>query len=101
MLNHPYTLVQFGILVSSTWTGMWDGSIDTSLLDSGVLEASWAWWSASTSSGVHDSSEYGSCTSWSAGGQGRRGDPRKKDSKWITNDYGNCGNPYDSICVAW
>jgi hypothetical protein len=90
-----------GILVSSTWTGMWDGSIDTSLEGGGVLEGSWYWWTGSTYGGVHDTSNTGSCTSWSASGYGKRGDPRKTDSKWIALDEGNCGNPYDSICVAW
>ena len=91
-----------GILVSLTWTGMWDGSIDSSLEGSGVLEGSYYWWTGSTYSGVLDTSTYGSCNGWKSSGRGKRGDPRKTDSKWIDLDNdGNCGTSYDSICVAW
>ncbi|MBC8443044.1 MAG: hypothetical protein ISR93_09260 [SAR324 cluster bacterium] len=90
-----------GILVSSTWTGMWDGYIDASLEGSGVLEGSWYWWTGSNTSGVLDTTTNGNCNSWSSQGYGKRGDPRKTDANWIATDSGNCGNPYDSICVAW
>jgi len=90
-----------GILVSSTWTEMWDGSIDSSLEGSGVLEGSYYWWTGSTSSGILDSSNYGNCSGWSLTGQGKRGNPRATGSQWIALDSGQCGNPYDSICVAW
>jgi len=78
---------------------MWDGSIDTSLEGSGVLEGSYYWWTGSTSSGILDTTS--NCSSWSTSGQGKRGNPRATNTNWITTDNGNCGNPYDSICVAW
>ena len=90
-----------GILVSSTWTEMWDGSIDTSLEGSGVLEGSYYWWTGSTSSGILDSTQHGNCSGWSTSGQGKRGNPRVTGSQWIALDSGQCSISYDSICVAW
>ena len=39
-----------GIKISDSWSALWDGSIDVSLYDAGVIEYYSSWWTGSNNS---------------------------------------------------
>ena len=93
-----------GIQVSSTWTGLWDGSIDNSLEEAHVLGGSiyQNWFSASTSSGNYDTTN--NCENWTSPSSGHRmsnGDLLLTGSGWIANSAITCNADRSIICVAW
>ena len=93
-----------GIQVSSTWTGLWDGSIDNSLEEAGVLGGSiyQNWLSASTSSGNYDTTN--NCLNWTVMDQTKNmqtGDFLLTSGGWIANNPIHCKNERRIICVAW
>ena len=93
-----------GIQVSPTWTGLWDGNIDKSFKEAGVLQGTTdpQRLSASTSSGNYDNTN--NCNSWTAVSTSYRissGDLSLTGSGWIVNSSITCNAARSIICVAW
>ena len=92
-----------GILVSSTWTGLWDGNTEASFLKAGVTGVDKLyWWSASLSNGTFDSTY--SCGNWTIDGSSARGTSGTNtyaSSQWITGRDDRCDQTIAYICVAW
>ena len=93
-----------GIQVSSTWTGLWDGNIDNSLEEAGVLggEVYTPWLSASTSSGNYDTTN--NCNHWNNGSTAYSmsvGNYLLTGSGWIAETTITCNDSRSIICVAW
>ena len=88
---------------------MWDGSIDSSFIEAGVLQGSTGtfWYSASDSSGNYDT--VNNCENWTTTAYNlnattprmRRGNPATTNSGWISNERGRCDYAGPIICVAW
>ena len=92
-----------GVLVSSTWTGLWDGNTEASFLKAGVTGVDELyWWSGSLSDGTFDSTY--SCGNWTDLGVGDRGTSGTNiysSSQWITGRDDRCDQTIAYICVAW
>jgi hypothetical protein len=86
--------------ISSTWTGLWDGSIDQSLDAAGVMPSPSEWWTGSNSNGTTAST----CLSWTSGvsGVGTVGVTNASNSSWVSVYLQNCNRTDVALlCVAW
>jgi hypothetical protein len=98
-------------IISSTWTLMWDGSIDTSLYLASVLGGGLEWWNGSTLTGTYSAANScdGGAGPWTIGGSvffGQVGNsnapnPLPGDSFWINWSLFNCNLNAYLLCVAY
>lgn len=88
-----------GVKIADSWADLLDGTIDVSLMDANVHDASW--YSGSYAGGALAAQ---SCQGWTASSvlQGRYGLGAATDTNWISRGDAACGLPTHRIlCLAW
>jgi len=92
-----------GIMISSSWTNLWDENIDNSLQDAGVLVGGSKWWSGSNSDGTVNTSY--SCANWrtqSSSYSAIFGSAEGTNASWISStSYSSCDAYYKKLCIAF
>ena len=93
-----------GIQVSSTWTGLWDGNIDKSFKEAGILQGTTmtTWFSTSFSNGNY--AVQNNCNNWSSASSNdsmKIGDATTTGGGWIEDSNIQCNASRSIICVAW
>ncbi|MBN2077526.1 MAG: DUF1554 domain-containing protein [Spirochaetes bacterium] len=89
-------------IVSSSWSALWDGTIDMTLNAAGVLPAGLEWWNGSNTDGT---SNVANCQGWTsdlAAFAGMRGNSNFPDAFWINWGTATCDlNINYLLCVAY
>lgn len=97
-------------LISTTWALMWDGSIDQSLSNAGVLGGGAEWWNGSFLNGTYNSASscdggLGSWTTNSNAFTGQAGNSNAPtplpDANWIIWSQYTCNTITNLLCVAY
>ena len=93
-------------LISDSWYDLWDGAIDMSLYDAGLVYASNLWWSGSKGDGTKvtpiNNNSAGNC--YSGGGGGALGDSRATSGISSASGWGYTGNSSrlaDNLIPSW
>jgi hypothetical protein len=92
-----------GATIANNWDDLWDGYIEQSLEEAGVLPDD-AWWSGTTKYGyVYEGQTCdGFYGPWdSTEGYGRVGYSDIEDGRWVDASYSNCSISRPVICAAY
>ncbi len=88
-------------LISTSWTALWDGTIDMTLSAAGVLPGGLEWW---TGSNIDGSLNAENCQGWTtdlAPDTGMRGNSNFPDAFWINWPASTCDFNNYILCVAY
>jgi hypothetical protein len=96
-------------VISSSWTLMWDGSIDMSLSNAGVLGAGAEWWNGSNLDGTYNASNCdGGTGGWTTSGNPFSGEVGNSNAPiplpanlWINWSLFTCDLAASLLCVAY